>query len=122
MHRAEHQLVAHRTAVDEQILRKRIARGVGRQRREAFDTQPFASAAHRDRIGAEIRAENVAKPREPSRWHLASAAAQVTGARSSPASVKATSGRLIASRRTTRAPLRASVRSLFRNFSRAGVA
>ena len=51
-----------------------------------------------------------------------SAAAQVTGARSSPASVKATSGRLIASRRTTSRIASASVRSLLRNFSRAGVA
>ena len=51
-----------------------------------------------------------------------SAAAQVTGVRSSPASVKATSGRLIASRRTTSRIASPSVRSLLRNLSRAGVA
>jgi hypothetical protein len=46
----------------------------------------------------------------------------VTGARSSPASVKAMSGRAIASRRTVSRIASASVRSVFRNFSRAGVA
>jgi len=51
-----------------------------------------------------------------------SAAAQVTGARSSPASVKATSGRLIARRRTTSRIASPSLRSLFKNLSRAGVA
>jgi len=50
------------------------------------------------------------------------AAAKVTGARSSPASVKAISGRAIASRRTTSRIASASVRSVLRNFSRAGVA
>ena len=39
-----------------------------------------------------------------------------------PASVKATSGRLIASRRTTSRIASPSLRSLFRNLSRAGVA
>ena len=57
--------------------------------------------------------------------HLRSRAArtgQVTGARSSLPSVKATSGRLIASRRTTSRTASASLRSDLRNFSRAGVA
>ena len=67
-HRAEQQLVAHRPAVDEQILPKRIRARVGRQRREAFHMQAFASRRDRDRIGAEIRAQNVAKPREASRF------------------------------------------------------
>ena len=51
-----------------------------------------------------------------------SAAAQVMAPRSSPASVKPTPGRLIASRRTTSRIASASARSLLRNFSRAGVA
>ena len=49
------------------------------------------------------------------------AAGHVT-VRSSLVSVKATSGRLIASRRTTSRTASASLRSLLRNFSRAGVA
>ena len=74
-----------------------------------------------DGVAAEIRTENVAEPRQPPAAP-GSAAAQVTGARSSPASVKAMSGRAIASRRTTSRIASASVRSVFRNFSRAGVA
>ena len=66
MQRADHQLVAHRTTVDEQILPERIGARVGRQRREAFDMQAFASGRNRDRIGAKVRAENIAKPRKPS--------------------------------------------------------
>ena len=54
-----------------------------------------------DRIVAEFGAKHVAEPGEPSRPAPGSTAANVTGARSSPASVKATSGRLMARRRTT---------------------
>jgi hypothetical protein len=67
-HRAEHELVAHRTAVDEQILAERIGAAERRQRRKAFDHEPVdaaAPAADLDRIGAELRAEHVGKAREP---------------------------------------------------------
>ena len=118
-HRAEQQLVAHRAAVDEQILPERIGAREGRQAGKALDAHALALGLDRDRIGAEIRAEHIAEPRQrPSLGRRA----QVTGARSSPASVKATSGRLIASRRTTSRTASASLRSVFRNFSRAGVA
>ena len=58
-HHADQELVAHRPAVDEEILPERIGAGVGRQRREAFDGHAVALALHLDRIGAELVAENV---------------------------------------------------------------
>ena len=120
-HRAEDQLVAHRAAVDEQILPERVGAGQRRRGGKAFDHDAVALGAHFDGAGAKIRAQDIAEPRQPA-GAPGSAAAQVTGARSSPASVKAMSGRAIASRRTTSRIASASVRSVLRNFSRAGVA
>ena len=118
---ADQQLVAHRAAVDEQILPERIGAAVRRQPGIAFDHGAVALGAHFDGIGAEVApstsASRASRPAAPG-----SAAGQVTGARSSLASVKATSGRLMASRRTTSRTASASLRSLLRNFSRAGVA
>ena len=120
-HHADQELVAHRPAVDEEILPERVGARERRQRREAFDRDAFALARDLDRVGAEfgprMSASRASRPGAPG-----SAAAQVTGARSSPASVKATSGRLIARRRTTSRIASPSVRSVLRNFSRAGVA
>ena len=117
-HRAEQQLVAHRAAVDEQILPERIGARQRRQAGEAGDAHALALGFDGKRIGAEILAQHVAEPRQI----VALAGPQVTGARSSPASVKATSGRLMARRRTTSRTASASLRSVLRNFSRAGVA
>ena len=117
-HRADQQLVAHRAAVDEQILPERVGARQRRQPGKALDAHALALGVDGDRIGAEIRAQHVAEPRQL----VIAPRAQVTGARSSPASVKATSGRLMARRRTTSRTASASLRSVLRNFSRAGVA
>ena len=119
---ADQKLVAHRAAVDEQILPERIGAAVRRQSGIALDHDAVAFGAHLDGVqhGIPRRARRPsarAVPRAPG-----SAAGQVTGARSSLPSVKATSGRLIASRRTTSRTASASLRSDLRNFSRAGVA
>ena len=120
-HRADNELVAHRPAVDEQILPERVgARQRGRGGK-TFDHDALALGPHFDGAAAKIRAQDIAEPRQPASAP-GSAAAQVTGARSSPASVKAMSGRAIARRRTTSRIASASVRSVLRNFSRAGVA
>ncbi len=66
-HRPEHELVAHRAAVDEEIEAERIGLAVGRQPGEAFERQPVAAGAHFDGIGAEIGAEHVAEPLEAPR-------------------------------------------------------
>ncbi|MBV6487869.1 MAG: hypothetical protein GHHEDOFH_01823 [Pseudorhodoplanes sp.] len=66
-HGADEKLVAHRPSVDEQVLAERIGAREGRQRRIAFDAQTFAPGRDRNRIGAELRAENVAEPGQPSR-------------------------------------------------------
>ena len=63
-HHADQELVAHRPAVDEQILPERIGAGVGRQRREALDRHAVALAAHLDGVGAEFGAENVGQARK----------------------------------------------------------
>ena len=98
-HRAENELVAHRAAVDEQILPERVgARQRGRGGK-ALDHDALALGAHFDGAAAKISAQDIAEPRQPA-GAPGSAAAQVTGARSSPASVKAMSGRAMASRRT----------------------
>ena len=121
-HRAEQKLVAHRPAVDEQILAERIGARERRQRGKALDRDALAFGRDLDGVGAEVGAEHVAEPREAPGGAGQRRPAKVTGARSSPASVKATSGRLMASRRTTSRIASASVRSSLRNFSRAGVA
>ena len=64
-HRAEQKLVAHRPAVDEEILAERIGAGQRRQRGKAFDRNALALGGDLDGIGAEIGAEHVAEPREP---------------------------------------------------------
>ena len=63
-HHADQELVAHRPAVDEQILPERVGAGERRQRRIALDRKPVASAAHLHRVGAELGAENVGEARE----------------------------------------------------------
>ena len=65
-HHADQELVAHRPAVDEQILPERIGARERRQRREALDRDAVALAAHLDRVGAELGAEDVGEPRQPS--------------------------------------------------------
>ena len=102
-HRAEDQLVAHRAAVDEQRLPSALARVSEGAAAKPSTTTPSRSA--RISMALEEIAPTIAKPRQrpaaPGR-----AAAQVTGARSSPASVKATSGRPS----PDAAPLRGSLR------------
>ena len=63
-HGAEEKLVAYRPSVDEQILAERIGARKRRQRRKAFDPDALAFGGDLDRVGAKIRAENVAEPRE----------------------------------------------------------
>ena len=121
-HRAEDQLVAHRAAVDEEILPERVRARQRRRGGKALDHDALALGAHFDRAGCGNPRPGYRRAASAGRRAPGSAAAQVTGARSSPASVKAISGRAIASRRTTSRIASASVRSVFRNFSRAGVA
>ena len=64
-HRAEQKLVAHRPAVDEEILAERIGARQRRQRGKAVDDDALAFGRDLDRIGAKIGAENVAEPRQP---------------------------------------------------------
>ena len=63
-HRAEEKLVAHRPAVDEEILAERIGAGERRQRGKALDRDALAFGRDLDRVGAEIGAEHVAEPRQ----------------------------------------------------------
>ncbi len=121
-HRAEDQLVAHRAAVDEQILPERVGAGQRRRRGEAFDHDALALGCGRRWRWRGNPRRGYRRAASAVRRAPGSAAAQVTGARSSPASVKATSGRAMARRRTTSRIASASVRSVLRNFSRAGVA
>ena len=64
-HRADQKLVAHRPAVDEQILAERIGARQRRQRGKAVDDDALAFGRDLDRVGAEIGAEHVAEPRQP---------------------------------------------------------
>ena len=64
-HRAEQKLVAHRPAVDEQILAERVRPRQRRQRRVAVDDDALALRRDLDRIGAKLRPEHVAEPRQP---------------------------------------------------------
>ena len=120
-HHADQQLVAHRPSVDEQILTERVGAG---ERRQA--AKPSTAKPSRPPCTSTALARNSAPSTSASRANRpagpGSAAAHVAGARSSPASVKAMSGRLIARRRTTSRIASLSVRSLLRNFNRAGVA
>ena len=113
-HHADEQLVAHRPAIDEEILAERIGARERRQRRKAFEGETLAagctSTALARNSAPSTSASRASRPVGPG-----SAAAQVTGARSSPASVKATSGRLMARRRTTSRMASPSARSLLRN-------
>ncbi len=63
-HRADQQLVAHRPAVDEQILPERIGARQRRQAGKAGHAHAFALGVDGDGIGAEIGPEHVAEPRE----------------------------------------------------------
>ncbi len=62
---ADQELVAHRAAVDEQILPERVGAAVRRQPGVAFDHDAVALGAHLDGVGAEFRAEHVGEPRQP---------------------------------------------------------
>ncbi len=64
-HRAENELVAHRPAVDEQILPERVGARQRRRRGKTFDHDAFALGAHLNGAGAKIRAQDVAEPRQP---------------------------------------------------------
>ena len=63
-HGTDEQLVAYRPSVDEQILAERIGARKRRQRCIAFDPDALAFGGYLDRVGAKIRAENVAEARE----------------------------------------------------------
>ena len=63
-HRADQELVAHRPAVDEQILAERIGPRQRRQRGKALDRDAVAFGRDLDRVGAEVGAEHVAEPGE----------------------------------------------------------
>ena len=65
-HRAEDELVAHRAAVDEQILAERIGAGQRWRGRKTLDDDAFALGTDFDRGRAKIRAQYVAEPRQPS--------------------------------------------------------
>ena len=126
--RAEQQLVAHRAAVDEEVLRHRRAAREGRQRREAAEAQALArrrrsAARSRRSPGRAARAagRRGASKRSPGSGRAAGARAGRPG-RCGRRGVKATPGAAMASRRTTSAIACASARSARRNFSRAGVA
>ncbi len=74
-HHADEEPVAHRPAVDEQILPERVGAGERRQAGEAVDGDALAARALRsravtsgaqlDRVGAEVGAQDVAEPRQP---------------------------------------------------------
>jgi hypothetical protein len=66
--RGKDQLVAHRPAVDEEILPKCIGPGQRRRRGETFDHDAFALGTHFDGARAKLRAEDIAKPRQPAAW------------------------------------------------------
>ena len=77
-HRAQNQLVTHRTAVDEQILAERIRAGQRRRGSEPLDDYALAFGAHRDGRGTESpprmspsRAQSSRRSRQrrrPGRW------------------------------------------------------
>ena len=64
-HRAEDQLVAHRAAVDEEILPERIGAGEGRRGGETFDHDTVALGADLDGAAAEVRSQDIAEPCQP---------------------------------------------------------
>ena len=64
-HRAENKLVAHRPAVDEQILAKRVRPRQRRRGSKALDHDAFALGAHLNGAAAKIRPQNIAKPCQP---------------------------------------------------------
>ena len=64
-YRAEQKLVPHRTAVDEQILAERVRPRQCGQRRIAVDDDTLALRGDLDRIGAKLRPEHIAEPRQP---------------------------------------------------------
>ena len=63
-HRADQQLVAHRPAVDEQILPERVGARQRRQAGEAVHAHALALGVDGDGIGAEVGAQHVAEPRQ----------------------------------------------------------
>ncbi len=120
-HRAEQHLVAHRAAIDEQILRQRIGLGKGRQAGQALEPRRAAHAGNVERVRLGLVAQHVGDAGALPAASLARAG-QLSGARSSVTRVKPTSGRASARRFTTSTAAAVSARSDFRNFSRAGVA
>ncbi len=61
-HDADEELVAHRSAVDEEVLAERIGASKRGQRGKAFHRNRAACAEHLDRIGAKLRAQNIGEP------------------------------------------------------------
>ena len=64
-HGADKKLVAHRPAVDEEILAERVGPRQRRQRGKTVDDDALAFGRDLDRVGAKVRTENVAEPRQP---------------------------------------------------------
>ena len=63
-HRADQQLIAHRAAIDEEILPERIGARQCGQPGKAGDAHAFAFGIDGNGVGAKIGTEHVAKPRE----------------------------------------------------------
>ena len=63
-HGSDEKLVAHRPAVDEQILAKRVGARERRQGGKAFDDDTVTLGADLDGIGAKVGAEHIAEPRQ----------------------------------------------------------
>ena len=126
-HRAGQQLVAHRAAVDEEILVLAVGRlSVGRPAKPR-EPEALAIGVDRQRIVGELAAHDGGQPLQPRgvalieqrrRWPppgRSAPAPRFPAGRRSP-------GWAIASRRIASATWPDSVRGSFRNFSRAGVA
>ena len=123
-HGAVQQLVAHRPAVDEEILlraRWRDARSAGP--RSPCRRTPSRSASTRSALSRNSAPIACAQPRgEAFGGVRRRGGVQSKPERLSPASANRTCGFAIASRRTTSATACASARGLLRNLRRAGVA
>ncbi len=102
---AQDQLVAYRTAIDEQILPERIGAGQRGRGGKASTATSSRSGADFDGAGAEIGAQDIAEPRQRP-GAPGSAAAQVTGARFFAGKAEGNVG----PRHARRAPLRGSLR------------
>ena len=119
--RAGDQLVAHRPAVDIGILLQRVGAVEGRQRDVAGEPHAFALGVDGDRVVGEVGADHLGDARKPA-VGVSPVGGRSSVVRSVPDSVKRTAGKAIAMRLTTSVMAEPSARSLFMNFSRAGVA